>query len=563
MVHILANAALLLLLDRARGGRPISAISKVGQLRPPPIEEGVDVAGAEPFPSDDDPHEDDEDEADIDAASRPGGVPAAASFRRPCRESVVIIGGGFAGLAAARDLLLSGHKKVTVVESRDEVGGRTATVAPTNGTYTWHGIDLGAQWILGSEPGEGTGTPPRPDLPDGYNSDLDAASAVHVLAVLAGVPYDDFLDSWYPYGYALLPADRAPSTVRNVSLPGGGDRLFTPQEAVQEDFWAECQRNWVRKGHRMNRISKNWDVAFAKDAARDDPFSAMARTIVTTSIQEQDYGASVGRDDMWAGGCWEGIEYTSDHNLRHGFKPVYEWMEADIVARGGTVLKNKRAMEVEKTPARRRPVRVRVRDENTGAPRTLYADRVVSTVSLGVLQRRVTSGDENDRDELLSFDPPLPAIQRNALKSLSMGDLEKLVLFFPTMFWKRTRIHAEGGFEGLYFLGQVPESLPEGRMKWAGVLFAVEHSSVVLWFSGDDVEEFLGGKGGPGTPEFEAIKADLVEQAMDAIRDLFENDERLLDVNGAPVEVEEPYEDLTVLTNWHTDKNFLGESHNT
>ena len=41
-----------------------------------------------------------------------GGTEAVAG----CSERVVVIGGGFAGLAAARDLLIAGHEDVTVVE---------------------------------------------------------------------------------------------------------------------------------------------------------------------------------------------------------------------------------------------------------------------------------------------------------------------------------------------------------------------------------------------------------------------------------------------------------------
>lgn len=62
---------------------------------------------------------------DLDAGSCPG-------------RHVVVIGAGFAGAAAARDLTLRGAR-VTLLEARDRLGGRTYTNAD--------GYEIGAQWI--------------------------------------------------------------------------------------------------------------------------------------------------------------------------------------------------------------------------------------------------------------------------------------------------------------------------------------------------------------------------------------------------------------------------------
>lgn len=61
------------------------------------------------------------------------------------RESIVVIGAGFAGLAAARDLADAGQA-VVVVEARDRIGGRVWTSRAWDDTP----LDLGASWIHGS-----------------------------------------------------------------------------------------------------------------------------------------------------------------------------------------------------------------------------------------------------------------------------------------------------------------------------------------------------------------------------------------------------------------------------
>jgi len=65
--------------------------------------------------------------------------------REARRESIVVIGAGFAGLAAARNLADAGQA-VVVVEARDRIGGRVWT------SRAWHDtpLDLGASWIHGS-----------------------------------------------------------------------------------------------------------------------------------------------------------------------------------------------------------------------------------------------------------------------------------------------------------------------------------------------------------------------------------------------------------------------------
>lgn len=56
--------------------------------------------------------------------------------------NVIVIGAGFAGLTAARDLTASRDLSVLLVEARDRVGGRTCTVKELAGEF-----EIGGQWV--------------------------------------------------------------------------------------------------------------------------------------------------------------------------------------------------------------------------------------------------------------------------------------------------------------------------------------------------------------------------------------------------------------------------------
>lgn len=66
----------------------------------------------------------------------------SATERMARQADVVVVGGGIAGLVAARSLLAAGAEPL-VVEARDRVGGRTYTHVTAEGVA----LDLGAHWV--------------------------------------------------------------------------------------------------------------------------------------------------------------------------------------------------------------------------------------------------------------------------------------------------------------------------------------------------------------------------------------------------------------------------------
>lgn len=76
-----------------------------------------------------------------------GGLAVAAPLKAVRdRYDTIVVGAGFAGLAAARDLAKSGLS-VLLLEARNRIGGRTFTAA-----YDGDKIELGGTWIHWSQP---------------------------------------------------------------------------------------------------------------------------------------------------------------------------------------------------------------------------------------------------------------------------------------------------------------------------------------------------------------------------------------------------------------------------
>ena len=79
-------------------------------------------------------------------------VPSSTDTRTT--YDVIVIGAGFAGLVAARDLALDRNLKVLLLEARDRIGGRTWTAKAfgeefeMGGTYVhWYVCHSALQWL--------------------------------------------------------------------------------------------------------------------------------------------------------------------------------------------------------------------------------------------------------------------------------------------------------------------------------------------------------------------------------------------------------------------------------
>ncbi|MEM7344377.1 MAG: FAD-dependent oxidoreductase [Chloroflexota bacterium] len=111
-------------------------------------------------------------------------------------SSVIVIGAGVAGLAAASQLKAQGFKQITILEARDRIGGRVFTDRSLGVP-----VDMGASWIHGPDGGN-----PITDLAEaaGATTYLTDDESLEIYDVDGYQISDDILESAYDYYLELL-----------------------------------------------------------------------------------------------------------------------------------------------------------------------------------------------------------------------------------------------------------------------------------------------------------------------------------------------------------------------
>uniref|UniRef100_A0A7S1J4X5 PHD-type domain-containing protein n=1 Tax=Eutreptiella gymnastica TaxID=73025 RepID=A0A7S1J4X5_9EUGL len=315
--------------------------------------------------------------------------------------TIIVIGAGFAGLAAAQDLTALGYK-VTVLEGRDRVGGRAWT------DKSLGPVDLGAAWIHGIQgnplaemiKAKGIETVHVPEKTLIYDSNGRLISNVE------DTQMEDFFNRVLKASRdALLPKDEDMSLGHSLKI----HTLKTPIRALRQSV-SKPRSSKSELVPRQQRLF-DWHTANIEYSVATDVDNLSLR-----------YGLDI-----------DGLEhgFEGDHVfLKEGYSGVTE-----ALAEG---------LEVHlKTPVVRvqhgeEKVQVRANDG-----RVFAADAVIITLPLGVLKRGH-----------VTFDPPLPEYKQGAIKNLGFGTLNKVVLSFSDSFWDKagTKYIGHAGEKGRYYL---------------------------------------------------------------------------------------------------------------
>lgn len=310
---------------------------------------------------------------------------------------MIVIGGGFAGIAAARTLQDASFQ-VVVLESRDRIGGRVHT------DYSFgFPVDLGASWLHGvCKENPLAPVIGRLGLPLYRTSGDDS------------VLYDHDLES-----YALFDMDGNQVPQELVTKVG---KTF---ECILEEI------NKVREEHVEDvSISRAFSIVF--DRRPDLRLEGLGHNVLQWYLCRME-GWFAADSETISAKCWDQeVLLPGGHGLMvRGYRPVINTLAKGLDIRLGHRV----------TKIMRRYNGVKVTTENGD---TFVADAAVIAVPLGVLKAGI-----------VKFEPRLPDWKQEAINDLGVGIENKIILHFDKVFWPNVEflgVVAETSYGCSYFL---------------------------------------------------------------------------------------------------------------
>ncbi|KAF9480663.1 amine oxidase [Pholiota conissans] len=299
---------------------------------------------------------------------------------------VLILGGGVAGVIAARTLHKNGIDNFLIVEARDELGGRMQTL-DFGGTV----IEQGPNWIQGTQDGNGPANPifvlaKKHNLTSQFNDWFGSVTTYDKTGAV------DWLDVFETSGDQFEDLTAVAGTRVDLNLV---------------DLSA-------RSGYSLAKAKPKTAHASAAEYYQFD--WEYAQTPEESSLIASSWGNNFTYDTDQGG--------FSDDNLmsidQHGFKTIIQREAAEFLKPTQTKLN-----ATVKT----------ISYSKSGVTVTLESGEKISgdyglcTFSLGVLQ--------NDD---VQFKPELPDFKQEAIQSMVMATYTKIFLKFPSKFWFDTEM---------------------------------------------------------------------------------------------------------------------------
>lgn len=296
--------------------------------------------------------------------------------------SVIVIGGGISGIAAARSLSNASFK-VTLLESRSRLGGRVHT------DYSFGcPVDMGASWL------------------HGVCNENSLAPLIRVLGLKLyrtsgddSVLYDHDLES-----YALFDMD-------GRQVP---QHLVIKVGEVFERILKETTK--VREEH-ADDMSVLQAVSIVLDRNPDLRQEGLAHEVLQWYICRMEAWFAADVDTISLKNWDQEHVLSGGHGLMvQGYYPVIKALAKDLDIR-----LNHRVTRIVQ-----RPNKVIISVENGT---TFVADAAIITVPLGVLKAN-----------LIEFEPKLPDWKLSAISDLGVGNENKIALRFDRVFWPNVEV---------------------------------------------------------------------------------------------------------------------------
>ncbi|XP_058218109.1 polyamine oxidase 2-like isoform X1 [Rhododendron vialii] len=327
------------------------------------------------------------------------GAPCNSDVERryTASPSVIIVGGGFAGIAAAR-ALHDASFQVTLLESRNRIGGRVHT------DYSFgFPVDLGASWLHGV-------CKENPLAPVIGRLGLPLYRTSGDNSVL----YDHDLES-----YALFDMD-------GNQVPQG---LVKKVGEAFERILEETDK--IRQEH-IEDMSILRAISIVLERKPELRLEGIAHKVLQWYLCRME-GWFAADADTISLKCWDQEELLpGGHGLMvRGYRPVI-----NTLAKGLDIRLSHR---VTKIMRRHNGVKITVDDG-----RTFIADAAIVAVPLGVL-----------KSNSIKFEPRLPEWKEAAIADLGVGIENKIILHFENVFWPNVEflgVVAETSYGCSYFL---------------------------------------------------------------------------------------------------------------
>ncbi|XP_010244717.1 PREDICTED: probable polyamine oxidase 2 [Nelumbo nucifera] len=296
---------------------------------------------------------------------------------RQSSPSVIVIGGGFSGIAAAR-ALHDASFQVVLLESRDRIGGRVYT------DYSFgFPVDLGASWLHGV-------CKENPLAPVIGRLGLPLYRTSGDNSVL----YDHDLES-----YALFDTN-------GNQVP---QELVTKVGEVFENILKETDK--VRQ-EQSDDISISRAVSIVFERRSDLRQEGLAYKVLQWYLCRMEGWFAADADTISLNGWDQEVLLPGGHGLMvRGYRPVINTLAKGLDIRLGH--------RVTKVVRRYNGVQVITEDGTT-----FVADAAVISVPLGVLKAKI-----------IEFEPRLPEWKEEAIEGLGIGIENKIVLHFDKIFW--------------------------------------------------------------------------------------------------------------------------------
>ena len=298
-------------------------------------------------------------------------------------RSVIIIGAGAAGLAAARDLSRAGYE-VVVIEARDRIGGRVFTLTEPSPSVP---IELGAEFMHGRSP------------------------ALWQIAKAANLKiYEVNERHWY---------------------------FDNGKISRSNEFWKHIERlmDRMKSGEADQSVSE-----FLKELPNDDDtlrVKAMMSRYVE-GFHAADIDRLGTRGLIAANEAAEAIDGDSAFRFERGYDSVMQALRGEAESYGAMFQLNTVVEEIRWGTNMATLVCQPAHGSNTATRIEYSAAAIIIAVPLGILQANPNEGG-------IRFIPDLPTARRVAVQQLVMGNVLKINLTFRERFWEEAKLWDEKG----------------------------------------------------------------------------------------------------------------------